>query len=90
MTTQMQFAKQGVVTKEMEFVAREENLNPEFIREGVANGTIAICCNVNHKNLKPCGVGAGLRVKVNANIGTSDKFPELAPELGKLHATIST
>lgn len=89
MTTQMQFAKQGVVTKEMEFVAREENLNPEFIREGVANGTIAICCNVNHKNLKPCGVGAGLRVKVNANIGTSDKFPELAPELGKLHAAIS-
>ena len=89
MTTQMQFARQGVVTKEMEFVAREENLSPEFIREGVAKGTIAICCNVNHKNLKPCGVGAGLRVKVNANIGTSDSFPELAPELGKLHAAIA-
>ena len=90
MTTQMQFARQGVVTKEMEFVAREENLSPEFIREGVAKGTIAICCNVNHKNLKPCGVGAGLRVKVNANIGTSDSFPELAPELGKLHAAIAS
>ena len=89
MTTQMQFARQGVVTKEVEFVAREENLSPEFIREGVAKGTIAICCNVNHKNLKPCGVGAGLRVKVNANIGTSDSFPELAPELGKLHAAIA-
>ncbi len=89
MTTQMQFARQGVVTKEMEFVAREENLSPEFIREGVVKGTIAICCNVNHKNLKPCGVGAGLRVKVNANIGTSDSFPELAPELGKLHAAIA-
>ena len=89
MTTQMQFARQGVVTKEMEFVAREENLSPEFIREGVTKGTIAICCNVNHKNLKPCGVGAGLRVKVNANIGTSDSFPELAPELGKLHAAIA-
>ena len=89
MTTQMQFARQGVVTKEMEFVAREENLSPEFIREGVAKGTIAICCNVNHKNLKPCGVGAGLRVKVNANIGTSDSFPELTPELGKLHAAIA-
>jgi phosphomethylpyrimidine synthase len=89
MTTQMQFARQGVVTKEMEFVAREENLSPEFIREGVAKGTIDICCNVNHKNLKPCGVGAGLRVKVNANIGTSDSFPELAPELGKLHAAIA-
>ena len=89
MTTQMQFARQGVVTKEMEFVAREENLSPEFIREGVAQGTIAICCNVNHKNLKPCGVGAGLRVKVNANIGTSDSFSELAPELGKLHAAIA-
>ena len=89
MTTQMQFARQGVVTKEMEFVAREENLSPEFIREGVAKGTIAICCNVNHKKLKPCAVGAGLRVKVNANIGTSDSFPELAPELGKLHAAIA-
>ena len=89
MTTQMQFARQGVVTKEMEFVAREENLSPEFIREGVAKGNIVICCNVNHKNLKPCGVGAGLRVKVNANIGTSDSFPELAPELGKLHAAIA-
>ena len=88
MTTQMQFARQGVVTKEMEFVAREENLSPEFIREGVAKGTIAICCNVNHKSLKPCGVGAGLRVKVNANIGTSDSFPDLVPELGKLHAAI--
>ncbi len=89
MTTQMQFARQGVITKEMEFVAREENLSSEFIREGVAKGTIAICCNINHKNLKPRGVGAGLRVKVNANIGTSDSFPELAPELGKLHAAIA-
>lgn len=89
MTTQMQFARQGVITKEMEFVAREENLSSEFIRGGVAKGTIAICCNINHKNLKPRGVGAGLRVKVNANIGTSDSFPELAPELGKLHAAIA-
>ncbi len=89
MTTQMQFARQGVISKEMEFVAREENLSSEFIREGVAKGTIAICCNINHKNLKPRGVGAGLRVKVNANIGTSDSFPELAPELGKLHAAIA-
>ena len=89
MTTQMQFARQGIVTKEMEFVAREENLSPEFIREGVAKGTIAICANLNHKNLKPCGVGEGLRVKVNANIGTSDSYPELSLELGKLHAAIA-
>lgn len=88
MTTQMQYARQGVITKEMEIVAQQENVSAEFIRAGVAQGNIAICCNKNHKNLVPRGVGKGLKVKVNANIGTSDSFPELAPELCKLQAAI--
>lgn len=88
MTTQMQFARQGVITEAMKYVAQQENVSPEFVREGVARGTIVICSNRNHKNLKPCGVGKGLRVKVNANIGTSSSFPCVEPELLKLKAAV--
>lgn len=66
MATQMQLARQGIITEAMRQVAAQEDLAPEFIREGVAAGTIAICCNSRHKNLVPRGVGQGLSVKVNA------------------------
>ncbi|MBO8128793.1 MAG: phosphomethylpyrimidine synthase ThiC [Peptococcaceae bacterium] len=69
--TQMLSALQGIITPEMEKVAREEGRDPEFIRAGVAKGTIVIPANKNHTNLSPVGFGAGLRTKVNANIGTS-------------------
>ncbi len=89
MATQMQLARQGIITDAMKIVAEQEKLSPEFIREGVAKGTIAICCNVNHKNLIPRGVGQGLKVKVNANIGTSSSYPDPEPELKKLEAAIA-
>ena len=88
MATQMQLARQGVITEAMKIVAEQEHVTPEFIREGVAKGTIAIPCNINHKNLIPRGVGTGLTVKVNANIGTSSSYPDPAPELEKLQAAI--
>ena len=88
MATQMQLARQGIITEAMKIVAEQEKLSPEFIREGVAKGTIAICCNINHKNLVPRGVGEGLKVKVNANIGTSSSYPDPEPELKKLEAAI--
>jgi len=88
MTTQMQLARQGKVTDAMKQVAEKEHLEAETIRERVAKGTIAICCNINHKNLVPAGVGEGLSVKVNANIGTSSAFPDPEPELAKLKAAI--
>lgn len=88
MATQMQLARQGIITEAMQTVARQEGVNAEFIRAGVANGTIAICCNKNHKNLIPRGVGQGLTVKVNANIGTSSSFPDIEPELVKLRTAI--
>ncbi len=88
MTTQMQYARKGVITEAMKTVAELEGLPAETIRAGVAEGTIAICCNINHKNLVPCGVGKGLRVKVNANIGTSSAFPDPEPELKKLAAAV--
>lgn len=51
MATQMQLARQGVITEAMKIVAEQEHVTAEFIREGVANGTIAIPCNINHKIL---------------------------------------
>ena len=89
MPTQMQAARLGRITDQMKFVAAEENIAVETIRERVANGTIAICANVNHISLtNPRGVGEGLRTKVNANIGTSSTFPNVEPELEKLDEAI--
>ena len=88
MATQMQLAREGKVTEAMAHVAQEEKLSAEVIRERVARGTIAICANVNHANLQPRGVGEGLRVKVNANIGTSSTFPDIEPELAKLDEAV--
>jgi len=88
MATQMQMAREGKISDAMKIVAEAEKIPVEKIRSGVAQGVIAICANVNHKNLKPCGVGAGLRTKVNANIGTSSTFPDIEPELLKLDEAI--
>ena len=88
MLTQMQAARQGIITETMRIVAAKENLPAETIRAGVAEGTIAICANPNHKSLSPSGVGKGLTTKVNANIGTSSSYPDPQPELLKLAAAI--
>lgn len=91
MATQMQLAREGKVTDAMWHVAEEEHVAVETVRERVAQGTIAICANVNHLaqgNFQPRGVGEGLRTKVNANIGTSSTFPEIAPELEKLDEAV--
>lgn len=88
MTTQMQAARAGKITEAMKEVAAQERQSPETIRERVAKGTVAICANPNHTGVRPAGVGEGLRVKVNANIGTSSDFPDLAPELEKLKEAV--
>ncbi len=88
MATQMQLARAGKITDAMKIVAVEERQTPEEIRERVAKGTVAVCANPNHAKLKPAGVGEGLKVKVNANIGTSSDFPDLAPELLKLDEAV--
>ena len=89
MATQMQLARQGIITAAMEIVAKQEGLSPELIRNRVAEGTIAICANINHKNLVPRGVGLGLSTKVNANIGTSSAYPDIEPEIEKLEMAIA-
>ncbi|MBQ2047616.1 MAG: phosphomethylpyrimidine synthase ThiC [Schwartzia sp.] len=88
MATQMEHARNGIITDAMRVVAEAEHQDAESIRERVAHGVIAIPANVNHKNLRFGGVGEGLRVKVNANIGTSSTFPDIEPELLKLDEAV--
>ncbi|MDO5850797.1 MAG: phosphomethylpyrimidine synthase [Methanobacteriaceae archaeon] len=68
--TQLSDARKGIITDEMKHVAEIEGVSEEFIRDSVAKGTIVIPHNVN-RNIEACGIGAGLRTKVNATIGTS-------------------
>ena len=86
--TQILEAKAGRITPAMAKVAEKEGVDPEFIAEGLIKGTIAIPANVNHTNLDPVGIGAGLKTKVNANIGTSQQFPEIDKELIKLKVAV--
>lgn len=83
--TQLEKARSGIVSEEMEICAAQEGVEAEYIRQGVADGTIVICRNVNHKTIKPLVIGRGLRTKVNANIGTSKDNNDPAAELEKLH-----
>jgi len=86
--TQLELAKEGIVSPQMEWVAQSEAVAPETIRQGVALGEIVIPANKNHGNLVPCGIGHGLSTKVNANIGTSSDFGDVNTELAKLMVAI--
>lgn len=86
--TQLELARAGKTTPEMKIVAEQERLDPEQIRAGVAAGTIVVPANVNRELAKPCGIGAGLRTKINANIGTSADFPNVDDELEKLRVAV--
>ena len=86
--TQYEIAKSGKISPEMKAVAEVENLDVEYIRSGIAEGVIVIPRNVNHNLDKVCGIGQGLRTKVNANIGTSGDFPCVEDELVKLRVAI--
>ncbi len=86
MTTQIEYAKQGIITDEMRTVAEEEGLHKDLIREYVAKGEIVIPCNSNRKHQKVTGIGTGLRTKVNASIGTSSDICDLSLEIEKAKA----
>lgn len=86
--TQLEYAFKGIVTKEMEIVAKAESIDPQTVLEGIKKGEIVIPCNINHKNLVPKGIGKGLSTKVNANIGTSDAYPDIEKEIEKLNAAV--
>ncbi|PKM82819.1 MAG: phosphomethylpyrimidine synthase [Firmicutes bacterium HGW-Firmicutes-13] len=86
--TQVQKAREGIVTPQMERVAFKENLEAREIKEGVACGLIVRPANPYHVNLDPEGFGRGLKTKVNANIGNSMDRTEIEPELKKLKTAV--
>ncbi len=88
--TQLEMARRGTASPQMKLVAQREGLDVESVRQGVAEGKIVVPANVNHSNLVPCGIGKGLRTKVNANIGTSSDFGTVETELDKLSAAMES
>jgi phosphomethylpyrimidine synthase len=86
--TQLHYARRGMVTGEMEYVARREGLAPELVRDEVARGRLIIPANINHANLEPMCIGIASRCKINANIGNSATTSNIDEELGKLRYAV--
>ena len=86
--TQMHYARQGVVTDAMNYVARVEKVEPELIRSEVARGRLIIPANINHHSLKPMGIGLAVTCKINANIGNSEVTSNIDTELTKLNLAV--
>ncbi len=86
--TQMHYARQGVVTEEMAYVADRERLSAETIRDEVARGRLIIPANIRHTNLEPMAIGVASKCKVNSNIGNSTVTSNVDQELEKLAYSI--
>ena len=86
--TQIHYARRGIVTEEMEYVARLERLPAETVRDEVARGRMIIPANVRHTNLEPMCIGVESKCKINSNIGNSAVTSEIDDELEKLRYSI--
>src|SRR6516164_8450231 len=86
--TQLHYARKGIITEEMHYVARRENLAPELVRSEVARGRLIIPANINHANLEPMAIGVASKCKINANIGNSATTSNIAEELDKLQYAV--
>ncbi len=82
--TQMHYARKGIITPEMEFVAIRENCDPEFVRSEVARGRAIIPVNINHPEIEPMIIGRNFLVKINANIGNSAISSSISEEVEKM------
>ena len=87
-TTQMDAAKKGIITPEMEIVAKKENITAEELRERVARGSVAIPANKMHKAISPEGVGEGLKTKINVNLGISKDCTDYSIEWQKVKMAV--
>ena len=86
--SQMHYARQGLITEEMAFVAKRERLAPELVRDEVARGQMIIPANVNHPELEPLAIGIEATCKINANIGNSAVVGDIQEELEKLRVCL--
>ncbi|NMD05116.1 MAG: phosphomethylpyrimidine synthase ThiC [Deltaproteobacteria bacterium] len=87
--TKLEKARKGIISEEMKICAAEEGVEPDYIRQCVAEGTIVIVRNVNHTEIKPLAIGCRMRTKINTNIGTSNDHVDLKAELEKLSVAVS-
>ncbi len=86
--SQMHFARKGLITEEMLYVAEREKVTPELIRDEVAAGRMIIPANINHPELEPMAIGVASLCKINANIGNSAITSNVDEELKKLHTAV--
>jgi len=86
--TQLETAKEGAISPAVRHVATQESVDPALLCRRLAAGRVVVPWNRRRSAAKPCGIGLGLRTKVNANIGTSMDFASLDTELAKLHAAL--
>ena len=86
--SQMHYARKGMVTEEMTYVAQREHITPELVRDEVAAGRLIIPANINHPELEPMAIGVASKCKINANIGNSAVTSEVNEELRKLHTAV--
>ncbi len=85
--TQMHYAKKGIITEEMEYVAKVEDLSPELVRSEIARGRLIIPANVNHTSLEPMAIGIASTCKINANIGSSAIASDVMGEVEKMEVS---
>lgn len=87
-TTQMDAARKGIITTQMEIVAAKENMDVELLRERIAEGSVVIPANKKHTSLSPEGIGLGLKTKINVNLGISRDCCDIDLELEKVRTAI--
>ena len=87
-TTQMDAARKGIITKELQAVAEKEQMDTARLMQLVAEGKVAIPANKNHKCLDPNGIGSMLKTKINVNLGTSRDCKDLDMELQKVNDAV--
>src|SRR6201746_1102943 len=86
--SQMHFARNGLITEEMAYVAEKEKISAELVRAEIAKGTMIIPANINHPELEPMAIGVESLCKINANIGNSAIVSNVDEELRKLHTAV--
>ena len=86
--SQMHYARQGLITDEMQYIAHREKIAPELVRDEVARGRMIIPANINHPELEPMAIGVESLCKINANIGNSAVTSNIEEELRKLHTAV--
>src|SRR6202023_3029594 len=86
--SQMHYARQALITDEMQYIAHREKITPELVRDEVARGRMIIPANINHPELEPMAIGVESLCKINANIGNSAIVSNVDEELRKLHTSV--